>query len=160
MPQGWLAVALVVGLLALAVWQASTNLRMNRMLRHYRMLATGVEGQPLDALLQRVLQHAELDSQSLAKLETEVGALGAAAERHIQHVGMVRYNAFNDTGGDQSFAIALLDNGGNGALFNGVFHRTECRVYAKPVQDWTSSYSVSDEEQEAIRQARAARAGT
>jgi hypothetical protein len=67
---------------------------------------------------------------------------------------MVRYNAFDDTGGDQSFALALLNTQGDGAIVNGLFHRNECRVYAKPVKAWQSSYSLSDEEQEAIRKAR------
>jgi hypothetical protein len=49
----------------------------------------------------------------------------------------------------------MLDSEGRGALINGVFHRTECRVYAKPVQGWSSTYSLSDEEEEAIRKARA-----
>jgi hypothetical protein len=155
MPGGWLSIVVIILLVALVVWQGSTNLRMNRMLRHYRMLSGGVDGQPLDQLLQRVLERAELESGSLDRLERELTVLAEAARSHIQRVGVVRYNAFNDTGGDQSFAIAMLDSEGRGALINGVFHRTECRVYAKPVQGWSSTYSLSDEEEEAIRKARA-----
>jgi hypothetical protein len=154
MPGGWLSIAFIVVLAGLVIWQGSTNLRMNRMLRHYRMLSTGVDGQPLDQLLQRVLERSELESHTLGRLETDLKALAESAKGHIQRVGVVRYNAFNDTGGDQSFAIAMLDSQGIGALFNGIFHRTECRVYAKPIQDWKSTYSLSDEEEEAITRAR------
>jgi hypothetical protein len=154
MPGGWLSIAFIVVLAGLVIWQGSTNLRMNRMLRHYRMLSTGVDGQPLDQLLQRVLERSELESHTLGRLETDLKALAESAKGHIQRVGVVRYNAFNDTGGDQSFAIAMLDSQGTGALFNGIFHRTECRVYAKPIQDWKSTYSLSDEEEEAITRAR------
>jgi len=154
MPGGWLSIAFIVVLAGLMIWQGSTNLRMNRMLRHYRMLSTGVDGQPLDQLLQRVLERSELESHTLGRLETDLKALAESAKGHIQRVGVVRYNAFNDTGGDQSFAIAMLDSQGTGALFNGIFHRTECRVYAKPIQDWKSTYSLSDEEEEAITRAR------
>ena len=80
--------------------------------------------------------------------------LGRHVEEHLQQVGVVRYNAFEDTGGDQSFAVALLDGHGNGAIFNGLYHRSDCRVFAKPVRDWKSTYSMSDEEIEAIRKAR------
>ncbi|MFY9616138.1 MAG: DUF4446 family protein [Candidatus Dormiibacterota bacterium] len=155
MPDGWLSIVFIVMLLALVVWQATTNRRMNRMLRHYRMLSNGGDGRPLDELLQQVLERAERESRSLEKLELELTNLAEAAKGHIQNVGVVRYNAFHDTGGDQSFAIAMLDSQGSGALFNGVFHRTDCRVYAKPVHDWGSAYSLSDEEEEAIRKARA-----
>ncbi|MEA2646700.1 MAG: hypothetical protein QOE92_1783 [Chloroflexota bacterium] len=154
MPEGVLTVVLIVGLLLLAAWQGTTNLRLNRMLRHYRMLSTGVEGQTLDHLLQRVLERSEMESRNLEMLEERLRGLSQDVLRHVQHVGMVRYNAFQDTGGDQSFALAMLDANGNGAIVNGIFHRTECRVYAKPLQDWKSTYSMSDEEEEAIRRAR------
>jgi len=147
-------IALAVVAVLLIGWQASTNLRLNRLVRHYRQLATGVEGQPLDELLQKILDRGAIESETLRQLEFDLTQLGREVQSHIQHVGLVRYNAFDDTGGDQSYALALLDNYGNGAIVNGLFHRTECRVYVKPVQDWKSIYSMSDEESEAIRKAR------
>ena len=147
-------IALTVVVALLVAWQGSTNFRLNRLLRQYRLLATGVEGQPLDELLQKILDRGVIESQTLTKLESELGQLGREVQTHIQNVGLVRYNAFDDTGGDQSYALALLDDHGNGAIVNGLFHRTECRVYVKPVQDWKSIYSMSDEESEAIRKAR------
>ena len=147
-------IALAVVAVLLIGWQASTNLRLNRLVRHYRQLATGVEGQPLDELLQKILDRGAIESETLRQLEFDLTQLGREVQSHIQHVGLVRYNAFDDTGGDQSYALALLDNYGNGAIVNGLFHRTECRVYVKPVRDWKSIYSMSDEESEAIRKAR------
>ncbi|MHB8509545.1 MAG: DUF4446 family protein [Candidatus Dormibacteria bacterium] len=156
MPAGWASLALLAGLILLAAWQASTNFRLNRMVRHYRALSAGVEGQPLDAILQRVLDRADIGQQSVRELEQRIVVLNQAVQGHIQKLGIVRYNAFEDTGGDQSFAIAMLDANGNGAIFNGLYHRTVCRVFAKPVIDWRSTYALSDEEEEAIRKARAA----
>ncbi|MDP9325447.1 MAG: DUF4446 family protein [Candidatus Dormibacteraeota bacterium] len=155
MPGGWLSIVFIVLLLALVAWQATTNRRMNRMLRHYRMLSNGHDDRPLDELLQQVLERVEGESRSLERLEQELAQVAEAAKGHIQNVGVVRYNAFQDTGGDQSFAIAMLDSQGSGALFNGIFHRTECRVYAKPIREWGSAYSLSEEEEDAIRKARA-----
>jgi hypothetical protein len=149
-------IALALAVALLVVWQGTTNLRLNRLLRQYRQLATGVEGQPLDELLQKILDRGIVESQTLSRLESDLSQLGREVQTHIQNVGLVRYNAFNDTGGDQSYALALLDDHGNGAIVNGLFHRTECRVYVKPVQDWKSIYSMSDEESEAIRKAREA----
>jgi hypothetical protein len=139
----------------LVIWQGTTNLRLNRMLRNYRGMAMGTEGQPLDHILERLVARGALDAQKIDQVEARLVELNERVQGHLQHVGIVRYNAFQDTGGDQSFALALLDAHGNGALFNGLFHRTECRVYAKPVRDWKSTYSLSDEEEEAIRKARA-----
>jgi hypothetical protein len=150
-----IGIAALAGVLLLAAWLATTNVRLNRAIRHYRQLSAGVEGQPIDALLQRVLERAAGEAEAIARLEGRVQGIANEVQDHIQNVGIVRYNAFDDTGGNQSFALAMLDNRGNGALFNGLFHRTDCRVYAKPVKDWKSTYSLSDEEQEAIRKARA-----
>jgi hypothetical protein len=152
-----LEIGLAVAIVLLVAWQGSTNLRLNRTLRQFRQLSSGVEGQPLDQLLQKILDRSETDSQTLARLEADLKNLGTEVETHVQNVGLVRYNAFNDTGGDQSYALALLDAHGDGAIVNGLFHRTECRVYVKPVQEWKSTYSMSDEEAEAIRRAREGR---
>lgn len=146
-------IALIVAIALLVFWQGTTNLRLNRLLRQYRQLSTGVEGQPMDQLLQKILDRGEIESKSLERLESDVREIGEEVRSHVQNVGLVRYNAFDDTGGDQSYALALLDDRGNGVIVNGLFHRTECRVYVKPVQEWKSAYSMSDEEAEAIRQA-------
>ena len=71
----------------------------------------------------------------------------------IQKVGIVRYSAFKDTGSDLSFAVALLDENNDGIILNGIYSREISNIYAKPVKDGKSSYTVSEEEQEAIRKA-------
>jgi Protein of unknown function (DUF4446) len=68
----------------------------------------------------------------------------------LQHVGVVRFSPFRDTGGDQSFAIALLDHHANGIVVSSLHNRTDTRVFAKPVQQGQSSFTLSHEEQEAI----------
>ena len=124
------------------------------MVRHYRRLGRSVGEGKLDVLLERMLERSELESQEIQALRDRISALGHDVQSHLQQVGVVRYNAFDDTGGDQSFAVAMLDAHGNGAIFNGLYHRKDCRVFAKPVREWKSTYSMSDEETEAIRKAR------
>jgi hypothetical protein len=86
-----------------------------------------------------------------AAMRSAEAPLGA---RSLQHVGVVRFNPYHDTGGDYSFAVAILDAGGNGVVLSGLYHRDRCRVYAKPVSAWASTYTLTDEELEAIDQAR------
>jgi len=71
----------------------------------------------------------------------------------IQKIGIVRYSAFKDTGSDLSFAVALLDDKNNGVIFNGIYSREMSNIYAKPVQNGKSSYTLIKEEQEAIEKA-------
>jgi hypothetical protein len=69
----------------------------------------------------------------------------------VQHIGVVRFDAFRDLGGLLSFAVALLDDRGNGLVFSSIYGRNESRTYAKPVVERSSSYELSPEEREAIR---------
>ncbi|HEX6488672.1 MAG TPA: DUF4446 family protein [Candidatus Dormibacteraeota bacterium] len=73
----------------------------------------------------------------------------------IQRVGVVRFNPYHDTGGEYSFAVALLDEAGGGLLLTGLYHRDQSRVYAKEIRAWTSEHELMDEEREAIEKARA-----
>ena len=71
----------------------------------------------------------------------------------IQKVGIVRYNAYNDSGKDLSFAVALLDEKNNGIVFNGIYSREMSNIYAKPVSEGDCKYNLTDEEKEALNKA-------
>ena len=150
-----LVVSLVAAVVVLALWLAllqRSEALLRRRLR--RVLPEGQSG-GIDEILDRQLK--QIDSlterlDALNKLQHELEALG---QRTIQKVGVVRYNPFPDTGGDQSFAIALLDSLGNGVILSSLHSRTDTRVFAKPVQRGRSRYQLSDEEQDAIKKALA-----
>ena len=71
----------------------------------------------------------------------------------VQKVGIVRYSAFKDTGSDLSFALALLDANNNGVVLNGIYSRDMSNIYAKPVTNGTSTYTMTQEEKDAIDKA-------
>ena len=71
----------------------------------------------------------------------------------IQKVGIVRYNAFKNTGSDLSFTLALLDDNNDGVVLNGIYSREMSNIYAKPVKNGKSTYTLSEEEKQAIEQA-------
>ncbi len=71
----------------------------------------------------------------------------------IQKVGIVRYSAFKDTGSDLSFSLALLDENNSGVVLNGIYSREMSNIYAKPVENGKSNYTISEEEKQAIEKA-------
>ena len=71
----------------------------------------------------------------------------------VQKVGIVRYNAYKDSGSNLSFAVALLDEKNNGVVFNGIYSREMSNTYAKPIEDGKSKYSMTEEENEAVLKA-------
>lgn len=147
----WIGLSLL-GAFLLA-WLAVLQRRLDRMLREYRALMTGTEGGNLEEILRdhiAQVQRTTAEVDDLAQLSQQMeSALG----RSLQRVGVVRFNPFPDTGGDQSFAIALLDGHGDGIVISSLYGRTESRVYAKPVEGGESAYALSAEEREAIRRA-------
>jgi hypothetical protein len=73
--------------------------------------------------------------------------------RCLKKVGIVRYNAFDDVGGEQSFAVALLDSDANGVVISGLYGRQDSRVYAKAIYKGQGERPLSDEEQQALGKA-------
>ncbi|MDF2877300.1 MAG: hypothetical protein K0S30_396, partial [Clostridia bacterium] len=71
----------------------------------------------------------------------------------LQKVGMIRYKAIANTGADLSFAIALLDKQNDGVVLNGIYSRDGSYTYAKPIKDGKSTYTLSEEEEQALDQA-------
>jgi hypothetical protein len=75
------------------------------------------------------------------------------SQRTIQKTSVVRFNPFNDLGGNQSFVIALLDNNNDGLVISSLFVKDGSRVYTKAVKSGKSDNILSKEENEAISRA-------
>ena len=84
------------------------------------------------------------------KLNTRCDGLRDQLMDCVQKVGVVRFNAFDDTGSDLSYSVALLDERKDGVVFSSIFGRDENRCYAKPVKNGKSDYPLSKEELEAL----------
>lgn len=89
----------------------------------------------------------------LQQLSGRSSQLASRLQLALKHVGLVRYRAYEDVGGDQSFALALLDDDQSGVVLAGLHGRSGDRIYAKPVKQGRSSYALSQEELEAIAKA-------
>ena len=113
-----------------------------------------------DRTLRRILDdHAraleQLEQAARALLATDRRQQGLIEEA-VRHTALVRYDAFDDVGGRLSFSAAFLDDGASGVVITSINGRQDTRVYAKPIVAGESSYTLSIEEQEAVRNATAA----
>ncbi len=145
-------IVVIVIVVALAVATALLYRSQTTLRRRLRRLLSDGEGVGLDAIA--------ADLEKVDRLGERVDALNAlqrdlerTGQRAIQRVGVVRFNPFTDTGGDQSFAIALLDALGNGLVVSSLHGRADTRVFAKQVRGGRSKHQLSAEEEDAIRQA-------
>jgi hypothetical protein len=142
-------VALLLALLALGGLVLVLS-RQQRLLGQYEHLMTGTSGGNLEAILNDHVAQVHETAARVEAVSQLAQRLEKAAYFSLQHMGVVRFNPFHDTGGDQSFAIALVDGHGNGVVLSSLHARDVTRVYAKPLHKWESDYSLTDEEKQAI----------
>ncbi len=140
-------------LLVLAIVQAR---RMGRLRQRLEGLVRGAEGTSLDAILATHFDKVDAVARELDELSARSAILESSGRRAIQRVGIVRFNPFEDTGGNQSFALALTDAAGSGFVLSSLHSRSGTRVYAKAVTAGRSDGALSEEEAEALRLAMAA----
>ena len=91
--------------------------------------------------------------QDYKEVLSKIKNLEAISKVTLQKTGIVRFNPFNDMGGNQSFIIALLDGKNNGFVISSLFIQEGNRVYTKEVKDGKSEHKLSKEELEAINRA-------
>ncbi|MFQ3611404.1 MAG: DUF4446 family protein, partial [Fimbriimonadales bacterium] len=104
--------------------------------------------------LYETLRRVALLEETLKAHGNHLERLQSQTDHCLQRVGMVRYDAFPDIGGHQSFALAVMDEHGDGVVLSGIHSRQEMRVYAKPLQSHSSPIGLSEEEKQAIREAK------
>lgn len=151
---GWVALTLAVlavAALGVAGWLA---VRLARAEERHRRLMTGVDGGNLQQVLDAHVVEVRAAMDCVKELDTLARELERASRRHLQKVGLLRFNPFRDAGGDQSFSLALTDSEGNGFVLSSLRSRDNALVYGKPLVGWNSIYPLTDEEQQAIDKAR------
>lgn len=140
-------VILVVAIIALVVWMTALRQRL-------KIFFKGSKGQDLEDLIAQQIKRQIKSEKDIHELFKSSQDLWKIATKSVQKVGVVRFNPFKDTGGDQSFAIALLDMNDDGVIISSLFTREETRIYTKPIEKGKSKYSLSKEEEEAIKKAK------
>jgi hypothetical protein len=156
-PYGSLVSAvLLIGFFVLLLLHVRLTAAVGRMQHHYNRL-TRNGGATLEEMLDRHLDQMDGTADKVEQLDQLCREIEQRLEHAVQRVGLVRFNPFSDTGGDQSFSIALLDGQNDGLVISSLFSRSETRVFAKPVQNGQSKYNLTAEEEEAIQLAGGAR---
>lgn len=147
---GLAVVALVVALLALLL--ALVAYARARRVGGRRGVATTGDA-VVDRLLADERRRVEALSSQLDDLTADLRRVEEDGRRSLTRVGVVRYNPFEDTGGNQSFALAVLDGHSDGVVLSSLHSRQQTRIYLKTVRAGASEAALSTEEQEAVRRA-------
>jgi hypothetical protein len=147
----WIIVVCIV----LAVWSAFLTFFVFRMIRHYDRLTASTSKHTLKDILDGLMHGEKILVENQKKLEKQLESVKYDAEFHVQHIGLIRFNPFSDTGGAQSFTLALLDKKDNGLVMTSLYARTGNRWYIKNIKGGKGEdIELSKEEQMAITKAK------
>lgn len=116
----------------------------------YEEFTKGSTATDIDTLLREVLQSTRTDHENLNVVQEELKKTRLQLAGCVQHVKVVRFNAFADTGSNLSYAVSLLNAKNDGVVLSSIFGREENRCYAKPIANGNSEYALSEEEEQAI----------
>lgn len=107
----------------------------------------------LREILFKQIDKTKNQEEIINKIIDRVKNLENISEKTFQKIGVIRFNPFDNLGGNQSFVIAILDRQNNGFVISSLFIKDGNRVYAKAVQNGSSEHSLSNEEREALKRA-------
>ncbi len=137
-----------------ALWLLIITILLIKTLLHYSRLTANISKKDLISSLNHLISISERNSKDIEiqsdKLNKEINE----NKKHLQKLGFKRYNPFTDTGGDQSFTAAFLNDLGDGIMISSLHSRENTRLYAKKVDGGkVNTQTLSSEEQEVIKQA-------
>lgn len=140
---------------AILLWLLVLTVVIYRVMSRYNALSHGVTKQNLSSLLEKILSEIDLSRKEVEAALRRCDKIEEEGLFHAQKIGLLRFNPFSDTGGDQSFILAILNGRGDGVLISSLHGRTGTRWYAKRVKEGKGvEHELSNEEKLAIKQAK------
>jgi len=154
MPLEYWLIALV-GLICIieGIYLILLHRKMKSFQKSYLALQTFLDGSSLDQQLKDYYSEVKNLRADLSGVEKRVSQAESKLRLGVDRAELIRFSAFENMGSDLSFALALLNQEGDGVVLSSINNRDESRVYAKPVVKGESTYHLSKEEQEVISKA-------
>ena len=116
--------------------------------RKLSLFTRGEDGKSLESTIKTYLDHVDnLRKHDELKLDKRLS-------QAIRNVSTVRFKAFDQNSSNQSFAIALVNELGNGVILSSLHHRDRVSVFAKPVANYASQHDLTEEEQNVLAEAK------
>ena len=143
---------MIVLLVVVLILFAANLLQLRRAAKRYRSLTQGAAGKNLDEYLCKLAEEmAELKAKQAEHAE-RVQELERISRKTMRRIELYKFNAFKEMGGELSFALALLDEEGDGLVLSNICGREDARLYARAVEKGSAAQVHSAEERRVIEQ--------
>lgn len=144
----------IVVIFILFILYIANTIKLSKITKNYKEFMKKVgNGTNIDEMLREYIKKVDIVEQENQNLINHCKQMNKKIDGCFQKIGLVRYNAFQDVGSDLSFALAILNYENDGIVLNGIYSRETSNIYAKPIKNGESTYTLSEEEKEAIKKA-------
>jgi len=141
--------------LVIFFWLGTITFLLWRLIKTFNRLTKGVSDEDFRSILGKLLDEIKDQQKKNEELDKRLSLLNLDCLNHIQKIGFIRYNPFSETGGNQSFALAILDGRDSGLVITSLHSRESTRVFAKPVKEGKEAgFEFSKEEIQAVLAAK------
>ncbi|KKU88845.1 MAG: hypothetical protein UY18_C0008G0052 [Microgenomates group bacterium GW2011_GWF2_47_9] len=139
-------------ILLLFVFNLVTLIMLIKLKKHYNSLVENADKQTLISALEGIQKTLALHEKSIMVIKKDLNKAVDSARLHVQRMTLKRFNPFSDTGGDQSFILALLDGNKDGVVITSLHSRENTRFYVKSVKGGSGvDHPLSSEEQKIVK---------
>lgn len=147
---------IIISLLVLClIWLGIVTFYLRRLMEHYQVLTKGVNKKNLEFVLENLTKETHLVKKNISNLISRCDTIEKNETYYIQKIGLLRFNPFKDTGGDQSFILTLSDANNTGVVITGLYSRSGLRWYAKSIFEGKGiEHELSEEEKKALKIAK------
>ena len=139
--------ALILILIALVIIQM---VKIGKLNKKYKKFMQGKDAKNLESDIMGLFEDNKFIKNSLEKNNKDIHTLFKRLQDTFQKVGIVKYDAFSQMGGQLSFCLAMLDENNNGFLLNSVHSTEGCYSYTKEIKNGECDISLGDEEKKAL----------
>ncbi|MDP4038831.1 MAG: DUF4446 family protein [bacterium] len=143
-------IVLVLALLAITIYN---QLQIIKLKQFFRRFFGNTQPRNIEYLLKKYSVDVDDALKKIDELAEFSAKLHKTSSVSLQKVGLIRFNPFDDTGGDQSFCLAALDSRNNGFILSSIHARSGTRVYTKEIVRGKSKHHLSEEEYLALKKA-------
>ncbi len=150
----FLYIYIIIGICVLLILATiGLGIALHRVHKRLQKLTTGTDAANLEQAIYQLMDDHKIFESRIERGEEMMGRINTEMKSAVRGIATVRYNAFTDVGGKQSFATALVSEDGTGAVISSIYTRDRMNVYAKPIVQFASEYELSSEEARALKEA-------
>ena len=126
------------------------TVKLHKLSKRYKKFMMGKNAKSLENDIEGIYEDNKFIKASTEKNRKDIQSLYRKFESAFQKVGIVKYDAYNQMGGQLSFSLALLDENDNGFVLNSVHGVEGCYTYTKEIKNGLCEISLGDEEKQAL----------